>query len=80
MTYTITWDEAAIDAAAQFLQDDADGLRHLMDAVDLLIAPEVTAAYGSPDYRRMHAGRYRVLYEIREATATIVIIHVGRLG
>lgn len=36
MTYTIVWEEAALNAAARFLKDDADGLRQLMDAVDLL--------------------------------------------
>ncbi|MFI0257513.1 type II toxin-antitoxin system RelE/ParE family toxin [Streptomyces sp. NPDC017056] len=83
MTYEITWDPAAIDAAAPFLTDDPDGLRQLMDAVDLLAAqprPAGTAEYGSPDLRRMHVGRYRVLYEVTEAAITIVIIQLGRLG
>ncbi|WP_030777422.1 type II toxin-antitoxin system RelE family toxin [Streptomyces sp. NRRL F-2664] len=83
MTYAITWDEAAIGAAARFLKDDPDGLRHMMDAVDLLAEqpwPGGSAEYGSPDLRRMHVGRYRVLYEITETTVTIVVIHVGRLG
>ncbi|MFD7628995.1 type II toxin-antitoxin system RelE/ParE family toxin [Streptomyces sp. NPDC059851] len=83
MTFTIVWDEPAIDAAARFLKDDPEGLRQLMDAVDLLAdqpRPEGTTPYGSPDLRRMHVGRYRVLYKITEATVTIVVIHVGRLG
>lgn len=83
MTYSIVWDESAIDAAARFLKDDPDGLRQLMDAVDLLAdqpRPEGSTPYGSPDLRRMHVGRYRVMYEISEATVTIVVIHVGRLG
>ncbi|MGW7549744.1 type II toxin-antitoxin system RelE family toxin [Streptomyces rimosus] len=83
MTYEIIWDPAAVDAATRFLKDDADGLRLLMDAVDLLAAqprPTGSAEYGSPDLRRMHVGRYRVLYEITEATITIVVIHIGRLG
>ncbi|MFJ6792039.1 type II toxin-antitoxin system RelE family toxin [Streptomyces angustmyceticus] len=83
MTYTIVWDEAAIDAAARFLKDDPEGLRQLMEAVDLLAEqprPEGTAEYGSTELRRMHVGRYRVLYEITEATVTIVVIHVGRTG
>ncbi|AWZ07703.1 MULTISPECIES: type II toxin-antitoxin system RelE/ParE family toxin [unclassified Streptomyces] len=83
MTYAITWDEAAIDAAARFLKDDPDGLRQLMDAVDLLAdqpRPEGSTPYGSPDLRRIHIGRYRVMYEITEATITIVVIHVGRVG
>ncbi|WP_420082798.1 type II toxin-antitoxin system RelE family toxin (plasmid) [Streptomyces sp. JL4002] len=83
MTYAVVWDEAAIDAAVRFLKDDPDGLRQLMDAVDLLAdepRPQGTAEYGSPDLRRMHVGRYRVLYEITDATVTVVVIHVGRLG
>ncbi|MFD8375361.1 type II toxin-antitoxin system RelE/ParE family toxin [Streptomyces sp. NPDC059688] len=83
MTYSIVWDEVAIDAAARFLKDDPEGLRQLMDAVDLLAdqpRPEGSTPYGSPDLRRMHVARYRVMYEITEATVTIVVIHVGRLG
>lgn len=83
MTHTIIWDEAAVNAAARFLKDDPEGLRQLMDAVDLLAdqpRPEGTVPYGSPDLRRMHVGRYRVLYEITEVTVTIVVIHVGRTG
>ncbi|MFC7932687.1 type II toxin-antitoxin system RelE family toxin [Streptomyces cinereoruber] len=83
MTYSIVWDEAAINAAARFLKDDPDGVRQLMDAVDLLAdqpRPAGSTPYGSPDLRRMHVGFYRVMYEITEATVTIVVIHVGRLG
>ncbi|MEU3407532.1 type II toxin-antitoxin system RelE/ParE family toxin [Streptomyces sp. NPDC006670] len=83
MTYAIVWDEGAIDAAARFLKDDLEGLRQLMDAVDLLAdqpRPQGTTPYGSPDLRRMHVGRYRVLYEITDATVTIVVIHLGRIG
>ncbi|MFF4249032.1 type II toxin-antitoxin system RelE/ParE family toxin [Streptomyces sp. NPDC001822] len=83
MTYTITWDEAAINAAARFLKDDPSGLAQLMDAIDLLAnepRPAGSAEYGSPDLRRVHVGRYRVLYEITDESVTIVVIHVGRLG
>ncbi|MBT2447885.1 type II toxin-antitoxin system RelE/ParE family toxin [Streptomyces sp. ISL-43] len=83
MTYAIVWDEVAIDAASRFLKDDPDGLRQLMDAVDLLAEqprPEGSAEYRSADLRRMYVGRYRVMYEITETTVTIVVIHVGRLG
>ncbi|MEV3947058.1 MULTISPECIES: type II toxin-antitoxin system RelE family toxin [Streptomyces] len=30
--------------------------------------------------RRVHAGRYRVLYEIKDAEVTVIVIHLGRLG
>lgn len=52
-------------------------------AVDLLAddpRPDGTFGYGSPDLRRMHVGRYRVMYEITDATLTIVAIHIGCLG
>ncbi|MFC8717635.1 type II toxin-antitoxin system RelE/ParE family toxin [Kitasatospora sp. NPDC057198] len=83
MSFTITWDEPAINAAARFLKDDPEGVRQVMDAVDLLAdypRPPGSSAYGSPDLRRMHVGRYRVMYEITEATVTIVVIHLGRTG
>lgn len=83
MSYQIIWRTRVIDAATRFLKDDPDGLRQLFDAVDLLAddpRPAGTAAFGSPDLRRMHVGRYRVMYEITQATVTIVVIHVGRMA
>ena len=83
MTHRIVWDEHAINTAARFLKDDPDGLRQVMDAVDLLAdnpRPTGTAEYGSPDLRRLHVGRYRVLYEITDVTVTIVVLHIGRLA
>ncbi|MEV7021620.1 type II toxin-antitoxin system RelE/ParE family toxin [Kitasatospora sp. NPDC093558] len=82
MTYRITWDEPTINAAARFLKDDADGLRQVMDAIDLLAddpRPTGSTAYGSPELRRIHVGRYRVLYEIADETVTIVVINLGRI-
>ncbi|MFJ1751307.1 type II toxin-antitoxin system RelE/ParE family toxin [Kitasatospora sp. NPDC088134] len=83
MKYTILWDEPAINAAARFLKDDPEGLRQLMDAVDLLAAsprPPGSTEYGSADLRRIHVGRYRVMYEITETTVTVIVIHLGRIG
>lgn len=80
---SVVWGETAIDEAARFLRDDVQGLRQLMYATDLLAErprPVGTVAYGSRDVRRMHVGRYRVLYRIAEATRTVVVLHVGRLG
>ncbi|MER5357753.1 type II toxin-antitoxin system RelE/ParE family toxin [Streptomyces sp. NPDC002785] len=39
-----------------------------------------TPLHGSPTLRRVHVGRYRVLYEITEAQVTIIVIHLGRVG
>ncbi|MEU8567728.1 type II toxin-antitoxin system RelE/ParE family toxin [Streptomyces pathocidini] len=83
MSYQIVWDEPAIDSAARFLKDDPEGLRQVFDSIDLLAIdprPAGAAEYGSPDLRRMHVGRYRVLYEIADATVTIAVIRLGRTG
>ncbi|MCM2578286.1 type II toxin-antitoxin system RelE family toxin [Streptomyces meridianus] len=83
MSYSIIWDERAVDAAARFLKEDPEGLRQLFAGIDLLAddpRPVGAAEYGSPDLRRMHVGRYRVLYEIVNSTVTIIVIHVGSLG
>ncbi|MGW5345124.1 type II toxin-antitoxin system RelE family toxin [Streptomyces sp. NPDC004050] len=81
MVHAIVWDEAVVDTATRFLGDDPEGLRQLLRSVDLLAArprPHGTVAYGSPDLRRTHVGRYRILYEITDAAATIVLRHIGR--
>lgn len=83
MTYEVIWSERALDQAAGFLKDDPAGLEQLLSAVDLLAddpRPTGTTEYGSPDIRRLHVGRYRVLYDISDAEVTLVVIHAGRLG
>ncbi|MCF3104698.1 type II toxin-antitoxin system RelE/ParE family toxin [Streptomyces roseoverticillatus] len=83
MTFQITWEPPAIDAATRFLKDDAEGLRQVFAAVDLLAdnpRPTGSFEYGSPDLRRMPVGTYRVMYEIHGESVTIVIIHLGRTG
>jgi mRNA interferase RelE/StbE len=83
VTYEVGWSERALDQAAGFLADDPEGLEQLMGAVDLLAdepRPEGTSEYGSPDMRRMHVGRYRILYDVNDTTVTVVVIHAGRLG
>jgi mRNA interferase RelE/StbE len=83
LTYEVIWSERAIDQAAGFLQDDPKGLEQLLSAVDLLAdepRPDGTTEYGSPDLRRLHVGRYRVLYDVSDSAVTVVVIHAGRLG
>ncbi|WP_028810841.1 type II toxin-antitoxin system RelE family toxin [Streptomyces flavidovirens] len=83
MSYEIIWRLGATDAATRYLKDDPDGLRQVFAAVDLLVddpRPTGSTAYGSPDLRRMHVGRYRILYEITESTVTIVVMNVGRIA
>jgi mRNA interferase RelE/StbE len=74
----VEYDERAIDQAAAFL-DDPDGIRAVLDAIDRLAddpRPAGSFPYGSPDLRRLRAGRYRVLYEI--TGQTVAIRHIAR--
>jgi mRNA interferase RelE/StbE len=83
VTYEVIWSERALDQAAGFLKDDPPGLEQLLSAVDLLAddpRPAGTTEYGSPDIRRLHVGRYRVLYDVNDSIVTVVVIHAGRVG
>ncbi|MFE1955541.1 MULTISPECIES: type II toxin-antitoxin system RelE/ParE family toxin [unclassified Streptomyces] len=82
MSYRILWHERATSAAVRFLKEDPDGLRQVYAAADLLAEdprPRGTTAYGSPELRRMHVGRYRLLYEIDNGTITVVVLNIGRI-
>ena len=79
MSQEIVFEERAISRATDFLADDPDGVRGLLDAIDALAdepRPSGSYPFGSPDLRRLRVGRYRVLYEIR--MDTIVVGYVGR--
>jgi mRNA interferase RelE/StbE len=74
----IEYDERAISQAAAFL-DDPNGIREVLDAIDRLAddpRPPGSFPYGSPDLRRLRAGRYRVLYEITQDA--VAIRHIAR--
>ncbi len=77
MAYQVVWSERALNQAAGFLEDDPEGLSQLLDAVDLLAdepRPVGTAEYGSADVRRMHVGRYRVLYFSEPTRASVCVV------
>jgi mRNA interferase RelE/StbE len=82
-TYEVSWSERALNAAAGFLRDDAEGLADLMDRIDDLSGdprPVDAPPLGSPDLRRLHTDRYRALYEVDDEARTVTVIHLGRLG
>jgi mRNA interferase RelE/StbE len=82
VTYTVVWEPDAIRMTSGFLSDDSDGVNQLMDAVDLLAndpRPPGAVRYGSDNLHRLHAGRYRVFYEILPAEKEIRVVHVGRV-
>ena len=81
MTYGITWEPLAVDLATRFLADDPHGLRTLIDAIDALAGdahPEKAFPFGTTNLLRLRIGRYRVVYEVREAERMIVVMHLGR--
>ena len=78
MNLRVEYDEQATDQAAAFL-DDPNGIRTVLDAIDRLaddLRPAGSFPYGSPDLRRLRAGRYRVLYEITRET--VAVRHIAR--
>jgi mRNA interferase RelE/StbE len=75
------YDQRAISQAAAFL-DDPPGIRAALDVTGQLAddpRPDGSFPYGSPDLRRLRAGRYRVLYEISEDAPAIRHIARGSL-
>ena len=81
MTYEIDWEPPAVDLAARYLMDDPEGLSAVLAAVDSLTEnprPDSAFPLGATGMLRLRAGRYRVVYEIDEATRTVSVMHVGR--
>ena len=81
MTYEIDWEPAAVDLASRYLMDDSEGLSVVLAAVDSLAEdPRPGSAFplGATGMLRLRAGRYRVVYQIDDATRTVSVMHVGR--
>ena len=82
MSHQVNWEIRALDQAAGFLRDDPTGVAALWDTVSQLaeeLRPPESFPYGSPDLRRLRAGRYRVFYTIDEQRQAVEIDHVARL-
>jgi mRNA interferase RelE/StbE len=80
VTYRIIWEPSATDQALRFLKDDPAGLSSVYEAVDTLAEsprPTNSVAYG-PTARRLHVGRYRVLYLIDDDVIRILVTNLGR--
>jgi mRNA interferase RelE/StbE len=74
--------DSSPDQTAGFLRDDPIGVAALWDTVGQLAdepRPLESFPYGSPDLRRLRAGRYRVFYSIDEERRAVQIDHVARL-
>jgi mRNA interferase RelE/StbE len=82
VSYQVNWEIQALDQTAGFLGDDAIGVAALWETVSQLAdepRPGESFPYGSPDLRRLRAGRYRVFYTIDEEQRVVQIDHVARL-
>jgi mRNA interferase RelE/StbE len=82
VSYEVNWEIQALDQAAGFLRDDPSGVAALWDSLSRLAdepRPLESFPYGSPDLRRLRAGRYRVFYTIDEERRAVQIDHVARL-
>lgn len=82
MSYQVNWEVQALDQAAGFLHDDPVGVAGLWESISRLAdepRPPESFPYGSPDLRRLRAGRYRVFYTIDEPSKLVQIDHVARL-
>ena len=82
MSCQVNWEIQALDQTAGFLRDDPVGVAALWDSVSRLAGeprPPEAFPYGSPDLRRLRAGRYRVFYTIDEERRAVQIDHVARL-
>ena len=80
MNYQVDWEILALDQAVGFLRDDPAGVAVLWESISRLAdqpRPPESFAYGSPDLRRLRAGRYRVFYTIDEERRVIQIVQVA---
>lgn len=73
----IEWSPAAKRSAARFMRDQ-EGLRHLLDAIDLLAEnPRPPEAFIRGEYHRLRVGEYRVMYLVQDQLITID--HIQRI-
>jgi mRNA interferase RelE/StbE len=82
VSYQVDWEIQALDLAVGFLSDDPAGVAALWETASQLAdeqRPPESFPYGSPDLRRLRAGRYRVFYQIDEDRQTVEIDHVARI-
>ncbi|MFD7058329.1 type II toxin-antitoxin system RelE/ParE family toxin [Streptomyces sp. NPDC059906] len=81
MTYEITFEPQALNAAARFPEDDPGGLAVVLDTIATLAddpRPTGSVPYGSAELRRLRIGEHRVLYAIDVDVIRILVTHLGR--
>jgi mRNA interferase RelE/StbE len=75
VTYEIIWEPAFTRAATRFL-DDAAFIQFLAHVDALAHDPRPVGSVPWGEMYRLHVGRYRVMYEIKDKT--IHLINLGR--
>ncbi|RFU86964.1 type II toxin-antitoxin system RelE/ParE family toxin [Streptomyces triticagri] len=80
MTWSVTVEPDAVNEMAGFLKDDPASVRELVAVIDSLAhGPSVAGSQAwGVEYRRLHRGRWRVLYHVDDAARVIRVEHVGR--
>jgi mRNA interferase RelE/StbE len=79
VTYAVDWEP--LPSTSPRADDDPDGLRALMTAVDSLThepRPATAFPLGTTGMLRLRVGRYRAVYQVDDASGTVSVMHVGR--
>lgn len=82
MTWTVTWEPAALNAAAGHLKSDPAGGDSLLHTTDQLAedpAPPGSHPWGT-SHRRLRHGPWRILYRIDMVARTLDIEQVAYTG
>jgi mRNA interferase RelE/StbE len=82
VSYQVNWEIQALDQTGRPPPRRSRRCRGALETVGQLAGeprPPESFPYGSPDLRRLRAGRYRVFYTIDEERRTVQIDHVARL-
>lgn len=81
MSYTIEWKPSARKEIRKF---DPTVRRRIIEAITALGAeprpPGSETLTGSPGWRRIRIGSYRVSYDVRDDTLVVLVIRVGSRG
>jgi mRNA interferase RelE/StbE len=82
MTYSVSWDEEALDQAVGFLKNDPVGVAAVLaacDALQLEPRPRGSTSLGSRERFRIHVGPYHLWYDIDDDEATVRITRCGKV-
>ena len=81
MSEQVTWEQPARNALLRYSKDDRSGVDQVLDSVNTLVDnPHPSGALDCGEGRyRIHVGRYRVWYTVRQQKPVVIGIElVGR--